>query len=34
MSTEQKMLQLSMQACAQRVAKLRQSVEKLQPFFP
>jgi hypothetical protein len=34
MNAEQKMLQLSMEACAQRVAKLRQSVEKLQHLFP
>jgi hypothetical protein len=34
MNAGQKMLQLSMEACAQRVAKLRQSVEKLQHLFP
>lgn len=34
MSSEQKMLHISLQACAQRVDKLRQSVEKLQPLFP
>jgi uncharacterized 2Fe-2S/4Fe-4S cluster protein (DUF4445 family) len=29
MTAEQKMLRISMQACAQRIEKLRQSVEKL-----
>jgi len=34
MSAEQNMLKVSMQACAQRIAKLRHSVEKIQHLFP
>jgi len=34
MSTEQQMLKASLQACAQRKAKLRQSIEKNQHLFP
>ena len=34
MSAEQKILQANMLACAQRIAKLRRSVEKTQSLFP
>ena len=34
MSTDQQMLKASLQACAQRIAKLRQSIEKNQHLFP
>ena len=34
MSAEQKILQENMLACAQRIAKLRRSVEKTQSLFP
>ena len=34
MSVEQNMLKTNMQACTQRIAKLRHSLEKVKPMFP